>query len=823
MVTQDGQRVAVDPGDAKAAVREGLKFAGPAFLQTRGGEIKEFSPEQAESMLSGIGAIGMQARAPEQFAAQEERKKYDSLPYELGAVGAGVARGATFGLSDQAIANAGGREFLQKSQEYSPWLSVGGEVAGAVAPLLLSGGSSSGVTGANLAARGGRVGATLARGAEVAGALPRGVAALGRGAEAFAGRGLAELGMAEAGIASRAVRAGVSGLVEGSLYGAGSAISEAAIQDHELTAEKVLAAMGHGAIVGGAGSGGLSLAGALLARGAQKIAGGVATLSDDAAKVATKIGQNTPKESVAQVLDDVARSKAIQATGATASEVKALAAHGAEAEARVAKQVLEDLPEALGKKARAVLSKGEIAEAAEISLAKKTSQLDTLLEKAAKVEGPAPDLVPMIQRARAEVLAPLEAMPGREAEAAKVARLIDSLESKAPASLEALRGVSADVAKQAAADPLKREIASRLEETLIGEGEKRLGDMGAKWAAEYRAAKEAHAAAKWIHDAASSAKETGASLADRAGLVGGLALGAGAALAQGEVNPSTLAYAAAGGLAQGLARKYGAHGAAVLAKRAAEIDGLRALATGVDDRITGAVGDFLSRSKTPLAAKADHAPRADRRPLEARYAESTRHLGEFLANPEPRARAAVAGVYESDPKLSDAVVQKAIEGANFLKSKLPPSQVGSSVTPNADKTKPSPGQMSEWLRYQKAVNDPASVLEDLRDLDVSPEGVEALKVVYPRIFAQAQAQMMTAVAERDASGKPLSYQQKIALGTLFDAPTDPSLEPGFVQMVQASYQVTPGPQRAGAPSGVSVNISHTFRTRAGAIEAGDQS
>ena len=72
----------------------------------------------------------------------EMRQKYGDQTIK--ALLYGGARGLTFGLSDQALVKTGivEQEELQQINERNKGMSVAGEVAGAIAPLLLSGGSS---------------------------------------------------------------------------------------------------------------------------------------------------------------------------------------------------------------------------------------------------------------------------------------------------------------------------------------------------------------------------------------------------------------------------------------------------------------------------------------------------------------------------------------------------------------------------------------------------------------------------------------------------------------------------------------------------------
>lgn len=184
-------------------------------------------------------------------AAKEAR--YDTAGHMVGAGAAGVARGLTFGASDPLLTAIGGestRETLEAYQEQHPGLSLTGEIAGAVLPALVSGGTTAEVSGAGMAARGAKALGTLGRAATAPG---RGVAALGRLAEeATAGivgheaKGLLARGVQT--VLPKAIGAGV----EGAFQGAGQALSESAIKNHNLTAEKLWAGVKDGALLGAA-------------------------------------------------------------------------------------------------------------------------------------------------------------------------------------------------------------------------------------------------------------------------------------------------------------------------------------------------------------------------------------------------------------------------------------------------------------------------------------------------------------------------------------------------------------------------------------------
>jgi hypothetical protein len=196
---------------------------------------------------------------------EELEKKYgDSTVKALFQSG---ARGLTLGLSDPILKATGlaDEEELAAIKKYNPTASTLGEIAGTVAPALLSGGS--GLAGRAL------LGRQLAKGVGQE-AAEQVVAKAGTGLinklASYTPASLLESGAELVGqavtkraaqnikseIAKRALEMGAAGLVEGGVLGVGQTISEAALGDHEFNAESLLSNVGTGALLG-AGTGGL--------------------------------------------------------------------------------------------------------------------------------------------------------------------------------------------------------------------------------------------------------------------------------------------------------------------------------------------------------------------------------------------------------------------------------------------------------------------------------------------------------------------------------------------------------------------------------------
>ncbi len=151
----------------------------------------------------------------------DDEDKFGGTTGEIKAGLAGAARGATFGLSDQALTKSGlvNPETLKGLQETNPISSFTGEMAGMIAPAFL--GDEAGLAN-----------------------LPGAVSRLGRVAEGSAG--LVGAGK----VAAKAIGYGT----EGAAYGLGQSVSENALGDHDLVSEKTLANIGlSAAFMGGIG------------------------------------------------------------------------------------------------------------------------------------------------------------------------------------------------------------------------------------------------------------------------------------------------------------------------------------------------------------------------------------------------------------------------------------------------------------------------------------------------------------------------------------------------------------------------------------------
>lgn len=143
------------------------------------------------------------------------------------------------------------------------------------------------------------------------------------------------------------------------------------------------------------------------------------------------------------------------------------------------------------------------------------------------------------------------------------------------------------------------------------------------------------------------------------------------------------------------------------------------------------------------------------------------------------------GDMEQSPAISGAMMKQFTATAQFLDSKLPKDPLaGQYLSGFHSKWQPNDSQLAIYERYVKAVEDPVSVVEDLSRGRVSPEAVEALKTLNPKMFEQLQTGVTDAIMKPDAN---LSYKQKLLIGTLFEIPADPSMTANFIASMQENY------------------------------------
>jgi hypothetical protein len=140
------------------------------------------------------------------------------------------------------------------------------------------------------------------------------------------------------------------------------------------------------------------------------------------------------------------------------------------------------------------------------------------------------------------------------------------------------------------------------------------------------------------------------------------------------------------------------------------------------------------------------------------------------------------------PILADRMETLAAKRLEFLASKLPRRPEIAALKTGPDKWQPSDMEMRTFARYAAAVEDPHAIVDRLADGSVTPEDSEAMRTVYPEMFADIQRQI---IEQLPALQESLPYERRLALSIFSDVPVDASMDPDVLSVLQGSFVAEP--------------------------------
>lgn len=692
---------------------------------------------------------------------------------KVGAVIGGVLRGGTAGLSDAYYTAVGGenaRKQLDTYKRLNPELSTVSEVGGALLTAIPTGGQS--------------IGAVLPTGA--AARLGANIARAGEGASA-----ITKIGRAAAGYGT-----------EGAILGAGSGISELALDDKPITLERAISTISSHALYGGGIGAAAGTLGKVAEIGLQK---GKAAIDD---VLATRAQSN--------VVDDLAAMDMKQLRAAEKVERETLkTGHKAEVEAigqarkvevealeqtrQVEREAITDelgkfrrevreqnhaltvqnlkLPAAEGKLATSEI--GKVARDANMSLDRLLRNPKDLIEN----QGPALKALRQQEYAWEKTLErgdELRAIFAKDASGVRMASL-DSI----PGALEKNRALQARIGEvrapipAAPAGPLVPTSSARLDAI---EAAKDALTSGGKPSAL---------------GGVPQRMVEGTTFGAITGLIGKLPI-PGASMAApllGAAVSKLVGEKVFGGLGKAAAQQAERTGKAVSSLLATATKAAPKVTQGAVPVATNVLAAVRYAAAEPK--KATVAAKTDLASLYAARSSEVRALTAYGPTGEPEmrheARAAMSerlkGVAAVNPQLADQLETLGAKRVEFLAAKLPrrPDMAGVQIGP--DLWRPSDMEMRKWARYVAGVEDPGGIEERLAHGSVSVEDAEVMQKVYPERLAEITRQVMEAGATME---KRLPYKQRLAFSVLTGQPLVPAMEPRILAVLQGSFAAEAG-------------------------------
>jgi hypothetical protein len=658
---------------------------------------------------------------------ERREEEYGGVAGKIAATGAGFVRGLSAGGSDVVLGALGVGDEFRELRDVNPGLSTVSEIGGGVAGALATGGGTLAATPAGAIAR---LGSRLAKTAE------------GASLGAKVGRS--------------AIGAGAEGLLEG----AGQVISNVALSEEPLSVEQIGSQLSSNVLLSGAlgagigGLGRLAEKGLLKAKGAMDdiaARGSAATVTDDLAGLDSK-GLRLARETEEGAIE----TARVTQRADLATEIKSFRSEVGEQKLFLAtKGIKEDGIGKLGK--RSLNADREIDRLLDNPkmLAEKPHMAKAALQKQ--------------EAALEEIIAKRETLVAKYAADESGTRMaaLDAI----PAALErnrALQGKIADLVKPASS-PRLTAIADAQGALAAPQAPKGIGEQmlsGAAFAGVSGLAYESG-----LPGASIVAPLLGAKAA---GLVGSKVfgrLGKGAAEAAARASKGV-------GVFLDVSRKV-APAAPVLASK------VLASVRYSQDR-AAKKAEKGKATKRPSLAESYKA-----RSQEIRSQTAYGPTGAPVMRQEARMTMAsrLDPIRTMQPLLADRLETLAARRIEFLASKLPRRPDLAGIQAGPDRWQPSDMEMRAFARYAAAVEDPHAIVDRLADGSITPEDSEAMRTVYPEMFADIQRQIVEKLPELRES---LPYERRLAMSIFSDVPVDASMDPAVLGVLQASFTEEPG-------------------------------
>jgi hypothetical protein len=780
-----------------------------------------------------LGALGTAASVvnPLAFGSNPD------APPTAAAYGEGVREGATGGLYQagmRQLADAvGGKEAgakyaeqVDQQAEASPIASTLGNVAGFGGASVL--GSAAGPVGA--------------------------IGGLGGLAEAGTERALA--GVAAKGAFGRAVSTGagigVRGALEGAAYGGLGEVNQGLLHDTPITGEKLYAAMGHGALMGGGLGAALGFGGSLAASGARGILGKLAGGSADAGaaleegigglrKGAQRAAEGVPELAplsgrVTSAAVDQANQEAWKAAGGgmglqSTRYAKQAARFGDTKEIGelAHKYDIIDSGPATGTPLQAAWSAFKSGKP-EHMLPKAEAARDLVgheLGDIAEKSGARVDV-----REVSDAFGRVRAEPASIAGQEHVVQAIDdyhvSLLNHLPVAPDGTVAVQ-DLLKQRKGldkivyqetktlDPKMRvaalrEVRGEMEELVAKALDNASGKVPGELRARYDGLKRDFHGLSILRD---TLEDSAARMSKHATLGLGEKLALGASLAAGH-------FASGPALAIGgkLIKERGNAALAAGLKRAADQGTFAKMLQQFDARVSKAAAGALREG--PADAGTRRAPKratggggtpdnadAGRKAVQATHAQAAdivKFVGETRANPNQVQQqldeaSAIIGK-AAGPTAAQSYTGSALRAINFVASYIPVKERRDPLDPRSVPPL-TYDEADRLVRAAKYATKPETVWDDFERGKVTPEGISAAKTFMPESYASFQSDLLDHVQGHMMADRFLSDAQRLRISKLLGYPAGPSFKPAALARLQAN--LTQGTQAPSAGPQTSPN------------------
>jgi hypothetical protein len=201
------------------------------------------------------------------------------------------------------------------------------------------------------------------------------------------------------------------------------------------------------------------------------------------------------------------------------------------------------------------------------------------------------------------------------------------------------------------------------------------------------------------------------------------------------------------------------------------------------------------------------------------FEEKRKEIGTLTSNPKALVDYMVentSGIYNAAPQVSQAMQINVMNALQFLKAKMPAAK---SEMPLSPKFEPTPQERGKFSQYYAAVNDPISVLKQVKNGSLSNESMEALQQVHQKLLTYMRQVMYDHWEKADVLHLP--YGQKLSIAKFLNVPLDENMttlgitaNQMAISAPQQSQQIPAGMQKTSQKGLDKLNASKRSETRA---------
>lgn len=183
------------------------------------------------------------------------------------------------------------------------------------------------------------------------------------------------------------------------------------------------------------------------------------------------------------------------------------------------------------------------------------------------------------------------------------------------------------------------------------------------------------------------------------------------------------------------------------------------------------------------------------------YTNTLNNLNKFMTEPEKlmdKVAKATSTISYAAPKTAQVASERMINGVQFLAAKIPKSPYLESM-PGLKKKEynPSSMELAKFERYMQVIELPLTVLSELQNGTLTRDHVEALQAVYPEMYNYIRNSMYNKLQTEE--GLNLPYQKRVQMGILMDITTDASMLGHNIGALQQNFKVTEQPEGGSVP------------------------